>query len=68
MQPEEGAIEERARDFNANWMTAVEALDDDVYLGSENSFNIFTGGTSMECKLVTEHTLVNMPEGSSAGL
>ncbi|KAK8960477.1 DNA damage-binding protein 1a [Platanthera guangdongensis] len=38
---EEGAIEERARDYNANWMTAVEILDDDVYLGAENNFNLF---------------------------
>lgn len=42
IQPEEGAIEERARDFNANWMSAVEILDDDIYLGAENSFNLFT--------------------------
>ncbi|KAL3687828.1 hypothetical protein R1sor_014137 [Riccia sorocarpa] len=41
-KPEEGAIEERARDYNANWMTAVEILDDDTYLGAENSFNLFT--------------------------
>eukprot|EP01018_Ginkgo_biloba_P003844 Gb_36569 [translate_table: standard] len=39
---EEGAIEERARDYNANWMTAVEILDDDIYLGAENNFNLFT--------------------------
>ncbi|KAJ6840719.1 DNA damage-binding protein 1a [Iris pallida] len=39
---EEGAIEERARDYNANWMTAVEILDDDVYLGAENNYNLFT--------------------------
>lgn len=39
---EEGAIEERARDYNANWMSAVEILDDDIYLGAENNFNIFT--------------------------
>ncbi|KAL0305441.1 UNVERIFIED_CONTAM: DNA damage-binding protein 1 [Sesamum radiatum] len=32
---EEGAIEERARDYNANWMSAVEILDDDIYLGAE---------------------------------
>ncbi|KAJ6836683.1 DNA damage-binding protein 1a [Iris pallida] len=38
---EEGAIEERARDYNANWMTAVEILDDDVYLGAENNYNLF---------------------------
>eukprot|EP00898_Chlorokybus_atmophyticus_P002114 jgi/Chlat1/2903/Chrsp2S04662 len=41
-KPEEGAIEERARDFNANWMSAVEVLDDDTYIGAENSFNLFT--------------------------
>ncbi|TXG48061.1 hypothetical protein EZV62_027355 [Acer yangbiense] len=39
---EEGAIEERARDYNANWMTAVEILDDGIYLGAESSFNLFT--------------------------
>ncbi|CAA7046991.1 unnamed protein product [Microthlaspi erraticum] len=39
---EEGAIEERARDYNANWMSAVEILDDDIYLGAENNFNLLT--------------------------
>ncbi|XP_010434237.1 PREDICTED: DNA damage-binding protein 1b [Camelina sativa] len=39
---EEGAIEERARDYNANWMSAVEILDDDIYLGADNCFNLFT--------------------------
>ncbi|KAK9153316.1 hypothetical protein Sjap_000796 [Stephania japonica] len=39
---EESAIEERARDYNANWMTEVEILDDDIYLGAENSYNLFT--------------------------
>jgi len=42
LQHEEGAIEERARDYNANWMTAVEILNDDIYLGAENNFNLFT--------------------------
>lgn len=42
-KPEEGAIDEVARDFNANWMTAVAMLDDDeTYLGAENSLNLFT--------------------------
>lgn len=41
-QHEEGAIEERARDYNSNWMSAVEILDDDIYLGAENNFNLFT--------------------------
>lgn len=37
----EGSFEEIARDYNPNWMTAVEILDDDVFLGAENSFNMF---------------------------
>lgn len=39
-KPMEMAIEEVARDFNPNWMTAVEILDDDNFLGAENSDNI----------------------------
>lgn len=42
LKHEEGAIEERARDYNANWMAAVEILDDDIYLGADNCFNLFT--------------------------
>ncbi|CAN6454562.1 unnamed protein product [Victoria cruziana] len=45
---EEGAIEECARDYGANWMTAVEILDDDIYLGAENNFNIFTVRKNMD--------------------
>ena len=41
-KPEESVIEERARDYNANWMTAVDILDDDTCLGAENNFNLFT--------------------------
>ncbi|GJT97135.1 DNA damage-binding protein 1 isoform X2 [Tanacetum coccineum] len=45
---EEGAIEERARDYHANSMPAVEILDDDIYLGAENNFNLFTVRKSSE--------------------
>eukprot|EP00960_Hanusia_phi_P003967 116510-Hanusia_phi.AAC.1 len=38
----DGQIEEIARDFNANWMTAVDILDDDTFLGAEGYFNLFT--------------------------
>ena len=38
----ESIIEEIARDYNANWMTAVDMLDDDTYIGAEDSFNLFT--------------------------
>jgi DNA damage-binding protein 1 len=34
-------LEEVARDFNANWTTAVEMLTDDLYLGGENWNNLF---------------------------
>ncbi|KAJ6886551.1 hypothetical protein NC651_027042 [Populus alba x Populus x berolinensis] len=41
LQHEEG-VEERARDYNAIWMSAVEILDGDIYLGAKNNFNLFT--------------------------
>ena len=31
----------RARDFNYNWMSAVAMLDEDHYIGAENSMNLF---------------------------
>ena len=38
----DGTIEEIARDFNQNWMTAIEMINDDIFIGAENSFNLFT--------------------------
>merc|ERR1719189_878967 len=37
----EGSFEEIARDYCPNWMTAVEILDDDTFLGAENNDNLF---------------------------
>lgn len=37
----EGSFEEISRDYSPNWMTAVEILDDEVFLGAENSRNMF---------------------------
>lgn len=37
----EGSFEEIARDYTPNWMTSVEILDDDTFLGAENSYNLF---------------------------
>ncbi|XP_047506298.1 DNA damage-binding protein 1 [Pieris napi] len=37
----EGSFEEIARDYSPNWMTAIEILDDDTFLGAENSSNLF---------------------------
>jgi len=39
--PEYGTLEEVARDFNQNWLTAIEMLSQDVYLGGENFHNLF---------------------------
>jgi DNA damage-binding protein 1 len=41
-KPEEGVLEIRAKDFHSNYMTAVDILDDDTYLGAEISYNLFT--------------------------
>ncbi|XP_035782512.1 DNA damage-binding protein 1-like [Anopheles albimanus] len=37
----EGSFEEIARDYQPNWMTSVEILDDDAFLGADNSTNLF---------------------------
>lgn len=39
----EGSFEEIARDYEPNWMTAIEILDDDNFLGAENGCNLFVG-------------------------
>lgn len=41
-KPVEGSIELIAHDFSPNWMMAIEILDDETFLGSENSYNLFT--------------------------
>lgn len=38
----EGKFELRARDFNPAWMCAATVLDDEIYLGAENNYNLFT--------------------------
>jgi len=39
--PGASSLTELARDCSANWMTSVAFLDDDTYLGAENSLNLF---------------------------
>jgi DNA damage-binding protein 1 len=39
--PEHNTLEEVARDFNANWTTAMSMLTDDVYIGAENWNNFY---------------------------
>ncbi|XP_065284154.1 DNA damage-binding protein 1-like [Dermacentor albipictus] len=40
-KPLEGSFEEIARDYQTNWMTSVEILDDDTFLGVESTTNLF---------------------------
>merc|ERR1711915_1175168 len=40
-KPMEGSIEEIARDHTANWMMAVEFIDDEKFLGAEVDGNLF---------------------------
>eukprot|EP00842_Homolaphlyctis_polyrhiza_P004084 jgi/Hompol1/4677/HPOL_000799-RA len=40
--PESKVLEEVARDFDSNWMTSVEAVDDDLFIGADNHYNLFT--------------------------
>uniref|UniRef100_A0A0E0FNN9 RSE1/DDB1/CPSF1 C-terminal domain-containing protein n=1 Tax=Oryza nivara TaxID=4536 RepID=A0A0E0FNN9_ORYNI len=37
-----GQTDELNRDYNITWMTAVEMLDDYVYIGADNCYNLFT--------------------------
>ena len=40
-KPLQDAFEEIARDCNVKYMSAIEILDDDNFIGSDNSFNLF---------------------------
>lgn len=37
----ENSLEVLARDYSPSWMSSVCVLDDDTYLGAENSYNLF---------------------------
>jgi len=41
-KPVDGQVEEIAHDFNTNWMTAIDILDDDTFIGAENHYNLFS--------------------------
>ncbi len=40
-RPLESLFEEIAREYNPSWMTAIEIIDDDTFLGAEHCSNIF---------------------------
>jgi DNA damage-binding protein 1 len=52
---------ELSRDFENNWMTAVEAVDDDTFIGADNSYNLFSvvkradAGTEEDAKRLTSN-------------
>ena len=41
-KPLENSLEIRARDYNPAWLCAVTILDDETYLGADNSYNLFS--------------------------
>jgi len=41
-KPDQGSLELRARDYNPAWMSAAAILDEEVYIGAENNYNLFT--------------------------
>eukprot|EP01027_Heterolobosea_sp_BB2_P002893 GEZU01004339.1.p1 GENE.GEZU01004339.1~~GEZU01004339.1.p1 ORF type:complete len:703 (-),score=229.06 GEZU01004339.1:788-2896(-) len=38
----DGTIEEIAKDYNIAWISATEILDEDMFIGAENAYNLFT--------------------------
>jgi DNA damage-binding protein 1 len=41
-KPDENKLELRARDYNPAWMSSATFLDNDIYLGAENNYNMYT--------------------------
>jgi len=61
-KPIDSSIEEISRDFNANWMTAVEMVDDDYFLGAENDSNLFVVRRNAEAATDEDRTRLD-PQG-----
>lgn len=40
--PTENKLNEAYRDYATNYMTCVEAIDEDIFLGADNASNVFT--------------------------
>ena len=39
--PSTKTLQEIYRDFSMNWLTALEAVDEDVFIGADANFNMF---------------------------
>ncbi|KAI1309419.1 DNA damage-binding protein 1 [Halotydeus destructor] len=67
-KPMESTLEEISHDYQPNWMSAVEILDDDNFLGSDNSANLFVcqkdsaAATDEERQHLTEIGLFHLGE------
>lgn len=57
---ETGQIEDVAADRATNWMTAVDFLDEDTYLGVEHQYNIFTLGRNQEALIDDDRQVLNV--------
>jgi len=55
----EGSFEEIGRDYSPNWMTAIEIIDDDTFLGAENANNIFVCSRDSSSSNDEERTMIN---------
>jgi len=55
----EGSFEEIGRDYCPNWMTAIEIVDDDTFLGAENANNIFVASRDSSSSNDEERTMIN---------
>eukprot|EP00668_Euglena_longa_P029608 GGOE01036966.1.p1 GENE.GGOE01036966.1~~GGOE01036966.1.p1 ORF type:complete len:1224 (-),score=385.99 GGOE01036966.1:114-3533(-) len=53
------ALEEIAFDFNPNMITASEVLGDDVYIGADNFYNLFTLAQNTDTTNDDEHRMLN---------
>jgi len=55
----EGSFEEIGRDYSPNWMTAIEIIDSDTFLGAENANNIFVCSRDSSSSNDEERTMIN---------
>ncbi len=58
-------LQVRARDYHSNWMTAVACLDEDCYLGAENSYNLFTARKNSDSAADDERNRLEVPTFTS---
>lgn len=58
-KPLETHFEEVAKDLNPSWMTDIEILDDETFLGAEHQFNIFVSKRDSKASSEQERAVLN---------